>query len=216
MKDMLKNYSLGAVACIVMGIALLINPHIITDVLNTAIGVILIVWAVFGILRFIYSRVNDNDDDDMRVLSLLANLVILAAGVYVFINTSLLETIVMLALGFYLICTGLPKVIVALKIRKVDPDRFVMPLVTSLLTTVCGVVVVLSPAGTAGTIMTIVGIVLIIAGISGFMSGFSTARFRKKLAEIGKDAEYARGRGRDKRDTTAEDKANAIDVEIDE
>ena len=42
MKSMLKNYSLGALACIVLGVALVIRPHIITDVLNTALGVILI------------------------------------------------------------------------------------------------------------------------------------------------------------------------------
>ena len=52
----MTNYLLGAVACIVLGIALLIDPLIITDVLGKALGVIFIVWAVIGILGFFISR----------------------------------------------------------------------------------------------------------------------------------------------------------------
>jgi uncharacterized membrane protein HdeD (DUF308 family) len=212
MKDMLENYALGALACIVMGVALIVNPHIITDVLNTAIGVILIVWAVLGILRFIVSKVRDIENG-AGVLSLFSHLVILAAGIYVFINTSLLEKIVMLALGLYLLCTGIPKIIDAVKIKSVDPDHWILPLITSVLTAVLGITIVISPTKVSGAFMRIVGIILVIAGTVSFISGFSSSRIYKKLE---KDVQYSKGRGRDGRDTFAQDKASAIDVDIDD
>lgn len=211
MKDMLENYALGALACIVMGVALIINPHIITDILNTAIGVILIVWAVLGIVRFIASHARNAEN--ASVFSLFANLIILAAGIYVFINTDLLEKIVMLALGFYLICSGVPKIITALKIRSLDSDRWLLPLITSAATTLFGLVIVFAPTKISGTFMTIAGIILTAAGVSNFISGFSATRVYDKLE---KDVRYSRGRGRDTRDTSAQDKANAIDVDIDD
>lgn len=211
MKDMLENYALGALACIVMGVALIINPHIITDILNTAIGVILIVWAVLGIVRYIASHASNAEN--AGVFSLFANLIILAAGIYVFINTDLLEKIVMLALGFYLICSGVPKIITAVKIRSLDSDRWLLPLITSVATTLFGLVIVFAPTKVSGTFMTIAGIILTAAGVSNFISGFSATRVYDKLE---KDVRYSRGRGRDTRDTSAQDKANAIDVDIDD
>ena len=211
MKDMLENYVLGALACIVMGIALIVNPHIITDILNTAVGVILIVWAVMGILRFIAARVRE--DGGSSVFSLFGNLILLAAGVYVFINTDLLEKIVMFALGFYLLCSGIPKIITAFKIKSAAPDRWILPLVTSLITTLFGALIVFAPTKVSGTFMTVVGVILTVAGISNFISGFSATRAYDNLE---KEVRYSKGRGRDTKDTTAEDKAIAIDIDVDD
>lgn len=208
---MLENYALGALACIVMGIALIIDPHIITDILNTAIGVILIVWAVLGIVRFIASHARGSEN--ASVFSLFANLVILAAGIYVFINTDLLEKIVMLALGFYLICSGIPKIITAVKIRSLDSDHWLLPLIMSVATTLFGLVIVFAPTKISGTFMTVAGFILTAAGVSNFISGFTATRVYDRLE---KDVKYSRGKGRDTRDTSAQDKANAIDVDIDD
>lgn len=210
MKDMLENYVLGALACIVMGIALIINPHIITDVLNTAIGVILIIWAVCGIMRFIVSRAKEREN--ASVFSLLGNIVLLGAGIYVFVNTSLLETIVMLALGLYLLCSGIPKTITAVKIRKLDQSRWLLPFVTSLLTAVFGLVILIHPTKVSGTFMRVIGVFLTAAGVLNFIGGFTGTRI---YSELEKQVRYSGGRGRDPRDTTEEDKANAIDIDAD-
>ncbi len=209
MKDMLSNYVLGALACIVMGIAIIIRPHIIPEVLNTAVGVILIAWAAVGILRFIIIKATDSNKE-ASVFSLLGNLIILVAGIYVFINTDLLEKIVMLALGLYLICSGLPKVVSSFKLRSAGSDKWVFPLVTSLCTLILGIVVILCPSQASGTIMRVFGFVLTASGIVNFMSGFSATKAYKKIE---KELAYAGGKGKDKRSTHAEDKANAVDVE---
>jgi uncharacterized membrane protein HdeD (DUF308 family) len=211
MKDMLSNYVLGALACIVMGIALIINPHIITDVLNTAVGVILIAWGGIGVLRYVSSKAHDSSAD-ISVFSLLSNLIVLAGGVYIFINTGLLEKIVMLAIGFYLLCSGIPKIISSLKIKNVGSDQWKLPFVTSLLTTIFGIMLVIAPTKVSGAVMRFVGIVLVIAGVVNFISGFSATKIYKKLE---KDVQYRSGHGKDISDTHESDKAKAIDVDVD-
>lgn len=209
---MLKNYVLGALACIVMGVALIVNPHIITDVLNTAIGVILIAWAAVGILRFVFSRANDTDGS-VGFFSLISNIIILIAGIYVFINTSLLEKIVMLALGLYLLFSGIPKIIASFRIKKMSEDGWLLPMVTAAASTLLGALIVCSPTKVSGAFMRFIGVALAIAGAVSFISGFSGTRMYEKLE---KDIRYSGGRGRDTKDTSAEDKANAIDVEADD
>lgn len=211
MKQFMKNYSLGALACMVMGIALIIDPHIITDVLNTAVGVILIAWAAFGLVNFLISRTSDRKEK-LSIFSLFSNLIILAAGIFVFVNTDLLEKIVMLALGFYLLFTGLPKVFTAFKIKKSSPDRWLLPLITSLASTVLGAVIIIAPTTVSGNFMRFAGFILAAAGIVCFISGLSTAKYLKQVSE---DIKYKKGKMKDNRDTYAEDKANAVDVDAD-
>ncbi len=115
MKSMLKNYSLGALACIVLGVALVIRPHIITDVLNTALGVILIAWAIFGIMGYIFSRVRGGEE--RSIFSLFSEVILLIAGIVVLSNKSLLETVVMIALGLYLMCSGFAKLGTSLSVK---------------------------------------------------------------------------------------------------
>lgn len=177
MKKMLSNYVLGALACIVMGAALIVNPHIITDVLNTAVGVILIVWSAIGILRFIMSKASDTDNDS-GLTSLIGNIILLAAGVYVFVNTSLLETVAMGALGLYLLMSGLPKLINSFKLKQISP-KWKTPLLTSALTVLLGTAVLIMPNLIAGKLMRLAGVFLACAGLSCFISGSSFAGIKK-------------------------------------
>ena len=206
MKEMLSNYLLGAIACIVLGIAVIIKPLIITDVLGKALGVILIVWGAVGVLSFFISR---SRGSDASFFSMVADVVKLAAGIYVFVDPDLLVKIVMIAIGFYLLCSGVPEIISACRIRRIDPDRWVLPLVFSIITSVIGAVMLLSPIWITSQLMRLVGVILLAAGISNFMSGFNGTRLYNKLK---KDIAYSGGRGRDDKDTSDEDKANAIDV----
>ncbi len=216
MKKMLKNYSLGALACIVMGVALMINPHIITDVLNTAVGVLIIAWAAVGIIGFIASRSSDSRERQ-SVFSLVGDVIMLLLGVYVFVNPKLLETIVMTALGIYLLCSGISKLASALHIKKYGNDRWLLPLITAVISTLMGGFIIAAPTLLSGSIMFIVGVVLTIAGIVNFVSGFSAARELKKLMreldpDGGKPAKKKRERVRKSAANVSPDGSKVIDV----
>lgn len=215
MKQMLKNYSLGAIACIVMGVALMINPHIITDVLNTAVGVLLIAWAAVGVIGFIASRSSDSRESE-SVFSLVGDVIMLLLGIYVFMNPKLLETIVMAALGIYLLCSGIAKLAAAFGIKKHGSEAWALPLITAVLTIALGGFIVAAPTLISGSIMFIVGLVLTVAGVVNFVSGFSAARELKKIMreldpEGSKPAKRKRERVR-KSASISSDGSKVIDV----
>ena len=190
MKSFLKNYTLGSLACCVMGIALLINPHIITDVLNTALGVILIVWGAFGVVKVIAEMIADSDRKT-DIISLLGNLALIAGGIYVFNHTDLLERILMAVLGVYLICSGLPKLFDSLRIKSAMDDKWKQPFFTSLLTVLLGLVVLIVPAFIPNMVMRVVGVLLLAGGIGNFIGGYSSMRVLKNIKE---NAVYKRGK----------------------
>lgn len=216
MKQMLKNYSLGALACIIIGVALMINPHIITDVLNTAVGVILIAWALIGVLGFIASRSSDSKERQ-SVFSLFSNVIMLLLGIYVFVNPKLLETIVMAELGIYLLCSGIAKLASALSIKRYGSEGWLLPLITALITTVMGAVILAVPTLVSGSIMFVIGVLLVIAGAVNFVSGFTAARELKKVMRAldpdgGKPAKRSRERVRKGTSIDPSDGSRIVDV----
>ncbi len=178
MKKMLQNYSLGAAACIVMGIALIIKPGFIGQVLNSIVGTVLIVWAAFGILRFIMSKASDSKTS-VSFLSLISNAALLIGGIYILANDRLLERVLMCTLGVYLLFTGLPKLLEALRMRSYTLE-WKKPLVSSLMTVIFGALVLIIPMFVIDGVMRIIGIALVIAGVSSFMSGRATSVIKKK------------------------------------
>ncbi len=175
---MLQNYSLGAAACIVMGIALIIKPDIIGQVLNSIVGTVLIVWAAFGVLRFIMSKASDSGSE-VGFLSLLGNLALLAGGIYVLVNERLLERALMCTLGVYLLCVGLPKLLESFSLKKYT-ESWKKPMVSSLLTVVFGALVLIMPLFIIDGVMRLLGIALTAAGIFSFVSGRTTSVIKRK------------------------------------
>ena len=182
MKDLFKNYAIGSLACCVMGVALLVNPHIITDVLNTAIGIILIVWGVLGAGKCISAH-SGSQDSDINIFSLIGHIILIGAGVFVFRHTNMLEKILMGALGIYLICSGLPKLIDSLRIRSALHDRWVKPFITSCITVILGLTVLIVPALLPSLMMRAVGILLLAGGVGNFIGGRSSSRILGSIRE---------------------------------
>lgn len=181
MKQMFKNYSLGAAACIVLGIALLVNPRIITDVISIAIGVIMIVWAAVGIVRFIASRSSDSAVQ-LSVISLIGYVILAGVGIFILTNPGFILYTLMLTFGVYLVFSGFSKLMEAFKIRKQTADDYKLPLITAALTLVLGIVMCVSPTFISDGIMRVIGVILIIAGAVNFISGASVSSVVKKYS----------------------------------
>lgn len=182
MKQMLKNYSLGALACIVLGVALLINPQIITDVLSVAIGVIMIVWAAVGIIGFIASRSSDSRGG-VSVFSLIGHIIMIGIGIFILTNPGFILYTLMLTLGVYLLFSGITKLTAAINIRRQTADNgWKLPLVTAAATTLLGIVMCISPTFISDSIMRLIGIILVVAGASNFISGASVSSVVKKTS----------------------------------
>ncbi len=193
MKEFFKNYTLGSLVCSAIGIALLINPHIITDVLNTAIGIVLIVWGVLGVIRCIADKSSDGDGD-INIFSLLGNIALGCGGIYVFKHTDLLERVIIAVLGIYLICSGLPKLIDSIRIKNELNDGWKKPLITSGVTTLLGIAVLAIPSlmpGILGVFMRVVGGLLLVGGVGNFIGGQASS---KLLHDIRENHEYKHGR----------------------
>ncbi|SDA14273.1 Uncharacterized membrane protein HdeD, DUF308 family [Ruminococcus sp. YE71] len=203
MKKMMQNYSLGAAACIVMGIALIIKPDMIGQVLNSIVGTVLIVWAAFGVLRFIMSRASDSDSR-VGIMSLLGNIALLAGGIFVLVNERFLERAVMCTLGVYLIFSGVPKLFEAVSLKKYT-DSWKKPMVSSLLTVVFGTLVLVMPLFIIDGVMRLLGVALTAAGIFSFVSGSSTAVLKKKFVD-----------GRSKKNKKQADGTKVIDVKYED
>ena len=187
-----KNYTVGSLACIIAGIILLIDPHIITNLLNSVVGILLIVWGALGVLGFIIAK--SRKDGGASIISLFGSLALVFCGIFVFSHKNLLETLLMFALGIFLVSSGVPKLIAASELRNRGVDGWTAPFMTSCITTLLGIVIIISPALLPGIFMSVAGALLLIGGIGNFIGGHTEGKMRSTLSKVEKNREYRRGK----------------------
>ena len=192
MKNVIKNYTVGSLACMIAGVILLIDPHIITNILNSVIGILLIVGGALGTVGFIVAK--SRNDGGASIISLLGSLALVFCGIVVFSHKNLLETLLMFALGIFLISSGVPKIIAASELRNRGADGWTAPFMTSCLTTLLGIVIIISPALLPGIFMRVAGALLLVGGIGNFIGGHTEGKMKTALSNVEKNREYRRGK----------------------
>ena len=192
MKGIVKNYTLGSLACIIAGIVLIIDPHIVSKLLGGVIGAVLIIWGALGAAGFVVAK--KTGSDGASVISLLGSAALVFCGIVVFSHKNLIETLLMFALGIFLVSSGLPKVMAALELKNKNVEGWTAPFFTSCLTTLLGIVIIISPALLPGLFMTAAGALLLIGGIGNFIGGHSSGQLKNKLSEVEKDLSYRGGK----------------------
>lgn len=197
MKGIVKNYTLGSLVCIIAGIVLLIDPHIVAKLLGGVIGVILILWGALGIAGFFVAK--KTGSDGASVISLLGSAALVLCGIVVLSRKTLIETLFMFAVGIFLVSSGIPKVLAALDLKNRDVEGWTAPFFTSCLTTLLGIVIIISPALLPGIFMTVAGALLLVGGIGNFLGGFSSGKLKDQLSRVEKDISYRKGKAGEQR-----------------
>lgn len=190
MKDFMKRFSPGSLICCAAGVLLLVNPHIITDLLNTVIGVVLIALGVLWAAGLLMNKQPEQPLSEI-ILPLLGSIALTVGGFYVLRHMGLLERVLMLALGIYLLCSALPKLIESLRTKKSGGSGWEKSAVTSAATVILGVVAIAIPAFLPAFVMKTLGVLLILGGIGNFISGLSSS---KLFRDMKLDYEYRKGK----------------------
>ena len=172
-----------------------INLSIILSVLFMIVGVLLIVWPkasldtfayVIGtilIIYGIYSFIDSFSINPALCLFQMTNSILsFLLGICVFLNPSIFESILPIALGIFFIISGAFSSRISFIIKDID-NSYILSLFTSILMIICGVVLIINPGNTALVITTLIGIILIVYSVSAIVDMFV---FKSRVKEIDK------------------------------
>ncbi len=165
LKEIQKSLNVSvvtAVLCLIVGIAFLIVPDKSIAVLSNTLGIILVIYGVFDIINSF--RANYILSSSFATNGVLA----LVAGLAIFLNREILESILTFVLGVIFVTGGLTKIRLSLALNK-NNEKWLIPFIISVVTITVGILMVIKPIG-ANYLALYIGIMMIVYSITDLIN----------------------------------------------
>lgn len=167
---------------IIIGIIMVIMPKISLEILGVILSVILIINGV--ILMITDIKLNNNFIPvDMLPSSMLSILL----GIMMLIYPNVLSIIIPLMLGTWFIMTSIFKIRLTLYLSKIQNTPWLLLMLISILSIVCGFILILNPIDSSVAITLFIGIVIIVYAISDIINMIVLKRNIKNIAKYFKE-----------------------------
>lgn len=167
---------------IIIGIIMVIMPKMSLEILGVILSVILIINGV--ILMITDIKLNNNF---IPVDMLPASMLSILLGIMMLIYPNVLSIIIPLMLGTWFIMTSIFKIRLTLYLSKIQNTPWLLLMLISILSIVCGFILILNPIDSSVAITLFIGIVIIVYAISDIINMIVLKRNIKNIAKYFKE-----------------------------
>ena len=174
-----KGYALPALMYLIAGIILLVCPEITTKTITLSVAVIFVVSGLAQIFSYLRMDPNLASVSTGFVNGTLITLI----GVFVFIKSEVVISIIPVILGFIIIISGTLKLQHAINLYRIHVSGAKGICVLGLINIIIGITTVFNPFKTVLVLMRVMGIGLIISGATDLFSSFYMSRQFKKYSK---------------------------------
>lgn len=151
-----------ALATIVIGIILLVNPESALSFMARAVGIVLCVAGVFTLISHFRRKQFGLEGYTMMGLGLFA----LAVGLYMAIHPRGIQKIIAVVFALILLLHGIGNIREARIARRFNDRRWVWPLVAGIVCIALGIIVLLRPFASVALPFRVIGIFLVFDGLA--------------------------------------------------
>lgn len=177
------NFSICiSIMFIIIGIIMVIMPKMSLEILGVILSVILIINGV--ILMITDIKLNNNF---IPVDILPASILSILLGIMMLIYPNILSIIIPLMLGTWFIMTSIFKIRLTLYLSKIKNTPWILLMLISILSIVCGFILILNPIDSSVAITLFIGIVIIVYAISDITNMIVLKRNIKNLTKYFKE-----------------------------
>ena len=167
---------------IIIGIIMVLMPKMSLEILGVILSVILIINGV--ILMITDIKLNNNF---IPVDMLPASMLSILLGIMMLIYPNILSIIIPLMLGTWFIMTSIFKIRLTLYLSKIQNNPCLLLMLISILSIVCGFILILNPIDSSVAITLFIGIVIIVYAISDIINMIVLKRNIKNIAKYFKE-----------------------------
>ena len=159
----------------VLGIIIVYNPNTTFQIISYVLGAILIAYGVLKVIE--YFKVKGSYD--LYNYELVYGIIACLLGIVVIICSGMIEAILRILIGIWIVYSGAMRLGLAMKLQKLDADNkiWVPVLLIALAMLICGLYIIAVP----GTVMMTIGIIMVIYGI---MDIIEEVIFMKNVKDI--------------------------------
>ena len=167
MKDFLKSSIATSIFLIILGILLVFQSEMTIMAISYVIGGILVAIGALALIRYIKKAA---DKESTSELDIIYGIVTIIFGVIIIQNYQALSSIIPIVLGVTIIVSSVGKLNYAFQLKADDNQLWKTTMIISIISTICGVVLLFNPFSAAIGIMKIIGIFIIVYAILDLVS----------------------------------------------
>ena len=172
---------------ILFGLALMLWPLQVENVICTILAVCVIVFGVLKLVSYSITKVESRIMNDTNGFAAGISLVIF--GIFLWLKGTIIIALIPFILGFMITYKGLEGMQNVINFKKFGYDTSKGVLIISVLITLFGVLVMMNPFSTAKVLFFMLGLGLFVSGLADFVSDMIFSRQLKKIQKAKEEAE---------------------------
>ena len=167
-KKILWPSLVSSLVILILGFLLVFQSEVTLMTISYIIGAILFAIGIIAMIRFFTNK----SEDSFSQLNIVYGSICILAGIFFVKEPKMIGSIIPVVLGIGIIINSSIKVQQALVLRNVKNKYWTISLVISLLSLVCGVVLLFNPFSGAVVLTKIIGIFLILYAVLDLVNTF--------------------------------------------
>lgn len=190
-KNFFKSSLVASIVLMILGILLVFQSEATIFTISYIIGGILVAIGVLAIINFIKKA--PKQTSYMEDLDIIYGVVCVILGILIITNPGAIASIIPIVVGIGIIINSCNKLQYAFQLRASDNNVWKSTMVISIISALCGIILIFNPFQAAVGITRIVGIFIIIYAILDIISTITirsnVKKFHEAIEETIKDAE---------------------------
>ena len=159
-QDMKHNYFINAVIVVILGIVLVIWPHILGVMLCYLLGGALIVMGVFQLISFLRGE----RLGFYNKFVMMMGIVLVLLGIWICAQPRIVLSIIPVVVGIIVLIHGLMDIQYTLDIKKAGSEKWWIALIAAALTLIVGLLLMLNPFTAYEITMVLLGVAMLYDG----------------------------------------------------
>ncbi|MBQ7790577.1 MAG: DUF308 domain-containing protein [Bacilli bacterium] len=172
-----KSSILGAIALVVLGVLLIFESEATIVTISYVIGGVLVAIGVLALLKF-YKEVKDNQDTGM---DLVYGIISVVLGIIVISNPKAVASIIPIVMGLIIIINSGTKLQYSIELKKNNNNLWKSTMVLSLISTLCGVLLIFNPFKGAAFLTRLIGFLILLYAVLDIISTITIKSTVKKI-----------------------------------
>ena len=177
MKKFFRSSLISSIILMIIGVLLILQSGITIITISYLIGTLLIAMGAIAIIKFIKNINNVNREE----LDIFYGVVTIILGVIVVYNPEAIASIIPIIIGIGIIINSATKLQYAIELKQSLNSQWKITVIISIISAVCGVILICNPFKGAVVIMQIIGGFIVAYSILDIIS---TITIKKNVAAI--------------------------------
>lgn len=172
-----KVSMVSSIIFLIFGLLLYLSPEGIITIVSSVIGIFLVIVGIYSLIMYFKDRIYFQGN-------LISGILALIAGILLITNTNIIATIVPIIIGICMIGLGARKLEISFRFKDNKVIGWSYMLIMSIITIVCGIVLIINPIKGAFIATKIIGMIIMAYSIIDIVDSIIFKNNLKKIDKI--------------------------------